>query len=42
MYKLPYETVSCTVEPTEDVVLFSSEGDNAYLDPWGIVGKLEL
>ncbi len=42
MYKLPYEAASCTVEPTEDVVLYSSEGENAYFDPWDIVPKLSL
>lgn len=40
MSKLPYEAAESTVEPTYDVVLFS--GDNAYIDPWNIVEKLEL
>lgn len=40
MYKLPYETVSCTVEPGEDVVLYSN--DNAYFDPWGLIRKPDI
>ena len=42
MYKLPYETASSTVEPGEDVILFSAEGENAYFDPWGIIKKLDI
>ena len=38
MVKLPYEAASSTVETTEDVVLFSADSDNAFFDPWGIVG----
>ena len=42
MEKLPYITASSTVEPTADVVLYSTgEGDNAYYDPWGYVSAFE-
>ena len=40
MAKMPYETASSEVEVVDDVVLAS--GDNAYLDPWGVIEKLEL
>ena len=39
MYKLPYETASSTVEPGEDFLWVSPEGDNAFFDPWGLIGK---
>ena len=43
MAKLPYETAVSTIEVTEDVVLYSADdNDNAFLDPWGIIGKIEL
>lgn len=42
MAKLPYEEAISTVEPTADVVLYSTgEGDNAYYDPWGYVLAFE-
>lgn len=37
MLRLPYETASSTVEPTEDLILYSSEGDNVYFDPWEMI-----
>lgn len=37
MYKLPYETASCTVEPLVDVIYSSNEGDNAFFDPWNMI-----
>lgn len=43
MAKLPYEAATSTVEVTEDVVLYSGQDiDNAFIDPWGLIGKLEL
>lgn len=42
MAKLPYEAASSDVETVEDVILYSSDIDNAFFDPWGNVKKLEL
>lgn len=42
MGKAPYESASSIVDSTEDVVLFSNDGADAYFDPWGLVQKLEL
>lgn len=36
MSKLPYETASSTVEDPVDIIL--SSNDNAFFDPWNIVG----
>ena len=43
MAKLPYETATSTVEITEDFILSSNEdNDNAFLDPWGMIGNYGL
>lgn len=39
MSKAPYEAATSVVAFVEDVVLFSTGGDNAYVDPWGLVIK---
>lgn len=40
MSKLPYEEAIAIIEDGEDVVLCSN--DNAFFDPWGNVGKLDI
>ena len=40
MSKLPYDEAVAVVEGGEDVVLCSN--DNAFFDPWGMVGKLDI
>ena len=42
MGKSPYESAVSAVDTTEDVVLFSNDGVDAFFDPWGLVQKLEL
>lgn len=34
MSKLPYEAAESVVEETYDIVFFSGDGDNSYIEWW--------